>query len=95
MRHPEGNVAQAAPSGWVLVLAGGKSSWRGRPESAEWRGEVATVERVGSGLVWRGGCSEKVARLEEAYGEQGAGCQAITIFEEKSRAVVSHDFRSK
>ena len=29
------------------------------------------------------GCSEKVARLEEAYGEQGAGCQAITIFEEK------------
>ena len=36
-------------------------------------GEVATVERVGSaGLVWRGGCSEKVANLEEAYDEQGA-----------------------
>ena len=76
-----GNVAQAAPSGRVLVLAGGKSSSRGRPESATGGGEVATVERVGwAGLVWRGGCSEKVANLEEAYDEQGAGCQAKTIF---------------
>ena len=48
MRYPAGNVAQAAPSGRVLVLAGGKSSWRGRPESAEsGGGEVATVERLG------------------------------------------------
>ena len=68
MRHPAGNVAQAAPSGRVLVLGGGKSSPRGRPESAAGGGEVATVERVGSaGLVWRGGCSEKVTNLEEAY----------------------------
>ena len=50
MRHPEGNVAQAAPSGRVLVLAGGKSSSRGRPESAAGGGEVAAVERV-----WRVG----------------------------------------
>ena len=47
MRHPAGNVAQAAPSGRVLVLADRKSSSRGRPESAAGGGEVATVERVG------------------------------------------------
>ena len=52
MRHPEGNVAQAAPSGWVLVLAGGKSSWRGRPESAEWRGR--SCHRGEGGLSWAG-----------------------------------------
>ena len=52
MRHPAGNVAQAAPSGRVLVLAGGKSSWRGRPESAEWRGRSCHCGE--GGLSWVG-----------------------------------------
>ena len=57
MRHPEGNVAQAAPSGRVLVLAGGKSSSRGRPESAEWRGRSC---HCGEGGLWAelGWCGE-------------------------------------
>ena len=64
-----GNVAQAAPSGRVLVLAGGKSSWRGRPESAA-GGEKLPLWRGWAELGW---CGEGAGGLLRKSCQPGRG----------------------